>query len=280
MWKIPKPNITALESFNTCIAGIRNADVKARMEAVRPHIIAAEAQFDHVAANADLHLMAAQADVAGLVTVQEMKDNYDQRMVKSKSRGRDIYDRLMIAAQNDMCPFCGHRDVSTLDHCLPKAQYPALSTTPINLVPCCKDCNHEKGNPVLNDKGDQLLNAYYDDVENTLWLYAEIVPGSPAGVRYWVQPNAVWDNDTKDRVSNHFSKLKLAKLYASQGARQLLNMRGPLTKIYGAGGINAVYEDLLLRWQGCNLVHVNSWQTALYHAAASSHWYCDGGFRL
>ncbi len=279
MWKIPKPNIAALDSFNTCIEAIRSADLKARMEAVRPLIVAAEGQFDHAATNTDIHLIPATPNVGGLVSVQEMKDNYDQRMVKAKSRGRDIYDRIMIAAPHDMCPFCGHRNVSTLDHCLPKTQHPALATTPINLVPSCKDCNHEKGNPDLHAKTDQLLNAYYDDVENALWLHAEIVAGSPAGVRFFVQPNAAWDNDTNVRVSNHFSRLKLAKLYASQGGRQLLNMRGPLVKIHAAGGMNAVFEDLLLRWQGCNQVHVNSWQTALYHAAASSHWYCDGGFQ-
>lgn len=279
MWTIPKPNVSAVDCFNTCIGGIRSADLKARLEAVRGAITAAEAAFDQAAANTDLHLIQGAADVGGVVTAKEMKDTYDQRMAKGGSRGRDIYDQLMIAAKGDLCPFCGHRSVSTLDHCLTKTQHPALAVTPINLVPSCKDCNHEKGAPQMSGKADQLLNAYYDDIENDLWLHAEIVQGSPPGARFFVIPNANWDAVTVQRVSNHFDTLKLAKLYASQAGRQLQNMRGALGEIYDAAGPVAVRDDLLRRHRSFSQIQVNSWEAALYAASSGSDWYCDGGFR-
>ena len=279
MWKIAKPTVSALDCYNTCIGGIRSAGLKARMEAIRNEITAAETAFDQAAASIDLHQIPASASVGGIVTTQEMKDTYDQRMARAGSRGRDIYDQLMIAAKGDLCPFCGHRNVSTLDHCLTKSQHPSLAVTPINLVPSCKDCNHEKGTPQLNAKADQLLNAYYDDVEADLWLHAEIVQGSPAGARFFVIPNANWDAVTIQRVGNHFDALKLAKLYASQGGRQLQNMRGALSEIYDAVGRDAVRDDLLRRHRSCSQVQINSWEAALYAASAVSDWYCDGGFR-
>lgn len=279
MWKIAKPNVSALDCFNTCIGGIRSAELKARMEAVCNEITAAEAAFDHAASSTDLHLIGGSASVGGVVTTQEMKETYDQRMAKGGSRGRVIYDQLMIAAKGDLCPFCGHRNVSTLDHCLTKSEHPALAVTPINLVPSCKDCNHSKGSPQLNGKTDQLLNAYYDDIEADLWLHAEIVQGSPAGARYIMVPNAHWDAVTAQRVQNHFDTLKLAKLYASQAGRQLQNMRGALGEIYDAAGRDAIREDLLRRHRSCSQVQINSWEAALYAAGAVSDWYCDGGFR-
>ncbi len=176
------------------------------------------------------------------------------------------------------CPFCGHRTVSTLDHCLTKARHPSLSVTPINLVPSCKDCNHKKGNPSLVGNADQFLNAYYDDVTGVVWLRAEIVEGSPAGIRFFVDAPTEWDAITSVRVINHFQLLEIAKLYASQGGRQLRNSRGALHEFHEAGGIQVVRDDLWRSHRSSSQVDLNSWLTALYRAAAESDWYCDGGF--
>jgi 5-methylcytosine-specific restriction endonuclease McrA len=278
MWKIDKPQITATDAFDTCIAGITNADLKQRLLGVRPRIETAEERFDKAAQTAKLHVVRTAKKI-GAVTGKEMENLYDRHMARSKSRGRGIYDSLMIAAPFDQCPFCGHRTVSTLDHALPKAQHPALAVTPINLIPCCKDCNHDKGIKSPETAEEQFLNAYFDDVSNSRWLYAEIIESSPPGSRFFVKVPDDWDNEIADRVENHFAKLRLAKLYASQAGRQLQNMRSALAEIYDAVGVNAVREDLERRCRGCNNVALNSWEGALYEAAAANDWYCDGGFR-
>jgi hypothetical protein len=279
MWKIPKPRISALHCFETCIAGIRDIDLKNRMRAACGAISLAESEFDHAAINTNLHLISPSVLVGEVVTAQEMTSVYDHRMARNNSRGRNIYDQLMIAAKGDICPFCGQRNVSTLDHYLTKSQHPALAVTPINLIPSCKDCNHEKNSRCVSSKQDQLLNAYFDDVEDDLWLHAEIICSSPAGVVFSVQPNVNWDAVMGERVRNHFGTLKLGKLYASQAGRQLLNMRWALAEIFNAAGSEAVREDLVLRHRSCTQIQINSWQAALYAACAESDWYCNGGFR-
>lgn len=280
MWRMPKPEITALEAFDTCRAGITSADLSQRLEDIRDEIEQAEEEFDAAAVAADLLQIAASEHVAGLVTAQEMEQLYTRHMARSKSRGRMIYDKLMIAAPHDQCPFCGHRNVSTLDHSLPKAQHPALAVTPIGLIPCCKDCNHAKGSLVLGSIEDQLLNAYYDDVSDERWLYAEIVQGSPPGAKFYVETPENMADVIASRIANHFSSLELAKLYASQAGRQLQNMKGALAEIYDASGIAAVRQDLERRAESFAAISLNSWEGALLEAAASSDWYCDGGFRV
>jgi hypothetical protein len=278
MWTIDRPEISALEAFDTCVAGITTAGLKQRLQDIRRAVRVGERTFNNAAEASSLYRIAS-ADYVGSVTAKEMEKLYNRHMARSRSRGRAIYDRLMIAAKNDMCPFCGHRTVSTLDHSLPKATHPAFAVTPINLIPCCKDCNHNKGTQSPATKEDQLLNAYYDDVMADRWLHAEIIEGSPPAARFFVEVSNNWTDGIATRVRNHFNKLHLGKLYASQAGRQLQNMRGALGEIYDAVGVDAVREDLERRFRGCRDVMVNSWEGALYQGAAASDWYCDNGFR-
>lgn len=281
MWTIPKPEISALDTFDICIEGIRDTSKKARLDGIRGQIEQTEAQFDALAAANQLHLvdeLNAVEGTAGAVAGREMEQLYDSHMARQKSRGRDTYDKIMMAAVHGQCPFCGHLPVSTLDHSLPKARHPALAVTPINLIPCCKDCNHNKGTagPVSADTA--FLHAYYDDLTGDRWLYAQIVQGSPPGATFRIAPPAVWDATTSARAQRHFNRLKLAKLYASQAGRALQNIRKALKSIYDAAGQAAVSEDLLKRSESCADVSLNSWESALYEAASQSDWYCNGGF--
>lgn len=203
---------------------------------------------------------------------------YTRHMARRKSRGRHIYDELMMAAENDVCPFCGHRSVSTLDHTLPKSQHPALAVTPVNLVPCCRDCNHGKGTASPAEAAKQWLNAYYDDITADRWLYAEIIEGTKPVAVFSVTAPHYWNAVTAARVQNQYDKLNLAKLYASQAARQFQNVRRALREIHHSAGPEGVREDLNRRYLSCAEVMVNSWEAALYDAASNSAWYCDGGF--
>lgn len=277
MWKISKPTITALDSFDTCRAGVTDPVLTQALESARPRIRAAERAYDAAALAGTAHLIPSATRV-GTVTKTQMADLYDRHMARAKSRGRVNYDKLMLAAVNDTCPFCGHLPVSTLDHTLPKKQHPALAVTPINLIPCCKDCNHSKGTSLPTTANTQWMNAYYDDVTADRWLYAEIVPSSPPGAKFFVDPAAGWDPVTTARVNNHFDELELAKLYASQAGRSLQNTRAALRKIYAAAGAVGVSDDLQLRAESIAEVTVNSWEGALFEAAAANDWYCDGGF--
>jgi 5-methylcytosine-specific restriction endonuclease McrA len=282
MWTIPKPEISAREAFDTCIEGIRDVGKKMRLEGIRQQIENAEADFDLKASATELYLIAEATEItgtAGNVSVKEMEQLYDSHMARQKSRGHNIYDKIMMAAVHGQCPFCGHLPVSTLDHSLPKARHPTLAVTPINLLPCCKDCNHNKGTAGPDASETQFLHAYYDDLTADRWLYAQIVQGSPPGATFFVEAPNDWGAAISARVRRHFTELKLSKLYASQAGRQLQKIRKALSSIYDAAGADAVREDLRKRSESCGEVSVNSWEGALYEAASESDWYCDGGFR-
>ena len=278
MWRVSKPTISADDSFETCISRIRNVDLLGRMEGINDTVVAAAADYDIAAAQAQLHLTAVHANINGSVTAKEMSQLYDWRMVAALSPGRGIYDALIASADHGRCPFCGHRVVSTLDHVLPKKHYPVLAVTPDNLVPSCADCNKTKHDSLLPDAAHQYLHPYYDQIEGELWLRAVVLETAPASIRFFVEPYAGWPELLGQRVENHFKRLGLSKLYSSQAAQELVSIRYQVGALHGQLGAEAVKQFLTESHLSRADARVNSWQTAFYAALSESDWYCGGGF--
>lgn len=278
MWKVKKPAVTASKAFSTCISRIRNADLKARMEAISGTVEESANIYVTAAAQAHLHEMVTSTHVDNLVTAKEMTQLYNVRMVKSA--GREVYDALIAAAEHGRCPFCGHRVVSTLDHVLPKAHYPVFAVTPDNLVPACADCNKTKSDGILVNEADQYLHPYFDLIESNLWLKAEILETTPASMRFFVDCSSEWNVIIQQRVKNHFERLKLAKLYASQAAQEFINIRYQIKILHKRAGTEGVRQFLIETHASRSNARINSWQTAFYAALHQSSWYCNRGFSL
>lgn len=77
-----------------------------------------------------------------------------------------------------MCPLCGQKPVTDLDHYVPRAKMPEYSVHLLNLIPTCHECNMDKDEQWLDDKGKRLIfNAYFDclaDVSGLLNCNLEI----------------------------------------------------------------------------------------------------------
>lgn len=278
MWSLGLPALDTEETYETCISRIRGAALRTRLQAMTAHVVTAADDYEQAANAAQLHTIVSADNVGGLVTRQEMAKVYAYRMVKKGSPGRPIYDALLASAPHDRCPLCGQRVVSTLDHHLPKAHYPALAVTPINLVPACSDCNKLKLDAMPQLAEEVTLHPYFDSIEDDRWLHAEVTENEPAGVRFFVLPHESWDAITVARVEAHFSVLKLAALYAANAAQELVSIRFYLAQLYAAAGADTVQAHLQEMAASTAHAHTNSWRTATYEAFAESDWFCDGGF--
>lgn len=278
MIKLDRPLLDAEDVFAACISRIRDQGLKQRMVDVTDDIVDASEEFDDAAAHNRLHQIVRQAMVGGQVTRAEMEAVYTNRMAKKGAPGRDAYDTLFTSAPQGKCPLCGHRTVSTLDHHLPKAHYPALAVAPLNLVPACADCNKAKLASLPATASEETLHPYFDDITGDRWLYAEVVEEDPAALRFFVDAPAHWGAVLAARVDLHFRTLGLAKLYASEAADELLNIRHQLQIIYAAGGAAMVRAEMEERRQSSSAVRVNGWRTITFEAFAESVWFCNGGF--
>lgn len=278
MIKLDRPIQQAEKVFTTCISRVRDEELKARLEGVTQAVVEASAEFDDAATHTRLHLIAPQDMVGGLVTQAEMEAVYTQRMAKKGAPGRDVYDALLTSPPQGKCPLCGHRTVSILDHHLPKAHYPPLAVAPLNLVPACGDCNTSKLASRPTNASEGTLHPYFDDIDRDQWLFAEVIHTRPATLRFFVQAPAHWGDVLTSRVEGHFRMLGLGRLYSSEGADELLNIRHQLQNLYRSGGATLVRSHLLERAESCQQARRNGWRTATYHAFANSGWFCDGGF--
>ncbi|PYC67316.1 hypothetical protein C7C45_22935 [Micromonospora arborensis] len=191
--------------------------------------------------------------------------------------GRRHYDELLARAPQGRCPFCGHRDVSTLDHQLPKATYPLLATIPDNLVPACSECNHRKNDAVAANTDTQLLHPYFEDASHGRWLFARVVSDDPIALLFFAEPDSAFTTTMQARIQHQFTHLRLAALYGTQASRQIAGERLLLNQLRQEGGPAAVSEHLRATAASWAATSVNCWQHAMYEALANDLGYVGGG---
>lgn len=277
MLKLDRPQYSAEDTFTTCISRVRLPALKAKLAAATQAIRDASDAYVAAAEAQALDQIVRDPLVNGTVTTAEMEAVYTGRMATQNGPGRAIYDNIFAAAKG-RCPLCAHRTVTTLDHHLPKAHYPALAVVPVNLVPACGDCNKAKLASVPHAPEDVSIHPYFDDVTEERWLYADVVEVVPASVRFRVEPSSAWDPLLAERVRRHFRRLKLSSLYGSEAAEELLNIRHLLIGLQASGGADHVRAYLEEYAASCLTGRLNGWRAAAYEAWAESDWFCEGGF--
>lgn len=279
MWPVSPPKVDAATSYKLCLSRIADPHLRRRLLRSAHMIALSERAYKSRARAKTLHLMATSIAV-GKVSATEMTQLYDWRMAKKGSPGRPIYDRIKLLPKGDLCPLCGQRDVSTLDHVLPKAHYPDLAVTPINLVGACMECNKAKSAGISASASEVPLHPYFDDISAHQWLTATVLHKKNAPIVFDITPPAIWDKTTESRAKKQFHQLQLSVLYSNQAAREVSSIRSNLQRHFDSGGASAVQVELMHQWRSRLASSINSWRTAMYEAASKDTWFHGGGFAL
>lgn len=109
------------------------------------------------------------------------------------------------------CPYCTLVQVQTLDHYLPKEDFPEFAVLTKNLVPSCRDCN-TSGKKYEEDGRRALIHPYFDDIRaHELWTATVgVVDGVPE-VKFDVDPGT---NDG-ELCARHAENLKLKERFSA-----------------------------------------------------------------
>lgn len=276
---VQKPGRSAGDTFLTCISRVKNHELKCRLQSVLSLIENASNEYEWAAERGSLHEIAASEHVGGVVSANEMEKVYTNRMAKIGSPGRPIYEGMILSARNGICPLCGHAEVRTLDHHLPKFSYPSLAVTPINLVPSCTDCNQAKRATCPDAAEEVAINPYFDNIVDRRWLKARIEETSPPTVSFFVDVSTGWEGVLAMRIQSHFSLLNLPRKYSIQAANEWASIRHELDSIFQSSGEGGVRLALLRRSYSAAQVLLNGWRNSTFEAMAESKWFCRGGFR-
>jgi hypothetical protein len=191
----------------------------------------------------------------------------------------DLLKRISVAR----CPFCGISESSTLDHYLPKEQYPEFSVFPKNLVPSCAVCNTRKRDRIL-DEGTNVrmfLHPSYDVIPDMAFLAARARMEADALIMSYrlIRP-AGMALQTFQHLRSHFNELNLADRYRRMGFEHLGGQYPAFRRAYGPGGdAERVAEKLIEGAEDFEEVSgPNYWLAKLYRALAGCDDFCDGGF--
>jgi hypothetical protein len=286
MRKLSVPTVNFDQSFDECISGIGSAATRQRYEdnlAIRTPI---EQNYSGLATAGNLFSLprypsgpGLNPEIHGVLTSSELKKLYNQYLVPKEKPGRSVYEKLKVTA-NGKCPFCGDiGHVATLDHFLPKANFPLYSILPGNLVPCCRDCNSEKLNSYASTKGEQVLHPYFDGNHffDTRWVAAEVIEGDLPVVQFYVAPPAGWSSIDTQRIAAHFIEYDLAKKFGREAAADIpetVHMRRTALRELSP----ADFSSYLLE-RSVNLHSpVNNWRRVMFEALAQSNWFCNQAF--
>ena len=278
MLKVDRPKAKALDVFKSCVSIIEDPALKARFKSVEAIIEDAATAYESAADESNLFTIPIQNDVSGIISKAEMAALYTTRMVRKSTPGRVYYDQIIGAPKHDRCPLCAQRTVSTLDHYLPKALYPALAVTPDNLVPSCGDCNKIKKAVQIHAQDEQTLHPYFDEIGDAIWLQAVLTESTSPTLKYRVGDVLGWTDLMVNRMKEHFKTFELGRLYCSHSAVELINIKLSLRRTYDAAGADAVRSHLQMQAESYAASNPNSWQSAMYRCLTASDWFCGGGF--
>lgn len=274
MRNLPVPttlNITKLRN----IIKSKNRPYKGRLERIRATV---KKRYDEYDAHSDQLENLTRSHISG-VNADALIKCYTSRTTEMSS----LRDELLYPDLEDFdaCPFCGIGEPTTLDHYLPKEDFPEFSVLAKNLIPICGVCNSNyKGTKWIENNQRLFIHTYYDIFPDKYFFNALITINRKLTIDF--QPITVAEEPYFSTLfNNHFKKLSLTKRYRVRAASEISRKRRSLERILINGG---TYIDVArsLENEASELeieYSKNHWKPVLYKALSSSVDFCNGGFR-
>lgn len=273
MRKLQKPLFEAEDVFIECISNVSNSDLKSRYEECIPDVKSASDKFEILAEDTLLHTFVDDLCDNRNITIKEMKNVYSYKLANKNGPAYHIYNKLKRNTINKTCPFCGQRKADTLDHYLPKAHYPSLVVTPLNLVPACFACNKTKSSKTANSSEEETLHPYFDELGMDEFIFAE-VNEQEQRMDFYINPPSSWSEQFVARVEKHFEDYNLAELYEIHAIDEIIGHLFTWRNL-DKDSLKAHLVEQAMSWKDS---YVHSWKASFFKGASESEWFCSGGY--
>lgn len=136
-------------------------------------------------------------------------DLYSYRSAIIKSVKNKILDKQIITI-NATCQYCTINSVGTLDHFIPKEEFPEFSVNPLNLFPCCSECNSKKSKFSFDGEESLFINLYLDELPEKEYLKAKFVFNDDVPmVTFTLANDEMINEELFNTISNHYKRLNL-----------------------------------------------------------------------
>lgn len=137
----------------------------------------------------------------------------NSRLVKLKNSITTVLDNRAM----NTCQYCTIGPVGSLDHIIPKDEFPEFSVNPKNLIPSCTTCNSHKSENWKENNKTIFLNLYTDILPTEQYLFVDLVV-SPNNIqpRFELRNHNNIDADFFILLESHYTKLHLLERYKKE----------------------------------------------------------------
>lgn len=183
MIKIDKPNMEYGKIFDLCIGSLRESKFKELLILNRSKFVEASTKFNELG---ESHKLNNFKDLSSRVTNNKDEKKEIVNLYEKFKRNKSVsgfYDKLMASSKR--CVYCNKGFTKTLDHYLPKSNFPLVSIEPSNLIPCCYDCNSTLNALSQNKQSHRhplLIHPYFNtnnSIYEEQWIFADIPNNQP-----------------------------------------------------------------------------------------------------
>lgn len=122
------------------------------------------------------------------------------------------------------CQYCNLGEPSTLDHYLPKRDFPEFAVLSSNLLPCCPTCNTIMGEEWLEAGDRRIINYYYDQLPLIQYLNCRIVYQRQVPLGDFSLNLAGIPPVMATIISNHFTALDLLKRFKKSSNGEIIDV--------------------------------------------------------
>lgn len=183
--------------------------------------------------------------------------------------------KAVRAVSPDGCPYCGKPGPpQTLDHVLPRVNFPEFSLFAPNLIPCCGDCNRNKEEYTWDGTGVRyFLHPYIDNFLGGEYVRVTIRPDAVLGFDV---PLFEFDfdgpgvgQDDRRTCESHFSRLRVTEALRIEFAHWFRALRRTYVRRMASGHVGPLDVQAALAEEEFverGLRGVNSWRCLFLRA--------------
>lgn len=218
------------------------------------------------------HLISSRAGSAFTLAEDDIRRNligcYKNETASSKYVKGKIFSTQPHTLK-DLCPYCMLDRPRTLDHYIPKDEFPEYAMFVKNLVPCCYDCNNIKDELWRTNTARQFIHFYNDNILDRQFLHSELLfnaIGIAPIIRHFLRRPVGMSINNFRIASAHFTNLDLLNAYDGRLNNSLSSEIETLGTYISAGLQDQIIIDILHgRFISLSTSHgVNYYNAVLY----------------
>lgn len=165
---------------------------------------------------------------------------------------------------NDKCPVCEAIPANTFDHYLPQSAYQMFAVHPLNLIPCCTECNGHKLKNLFDKNGKRKFwNAYLDKETTEQYLFCDIseengMPKATFRVEKGKLPERYFEI-----IKNSFEGQKIDKTYANASGGAIIRLKDSCCKFFSKNQDKGLDNTLQMVADMIPDTNINNWEYVL-----------------